>query len=389
MNINCPNTIIFTTSGILHSESWSIMGINAKPDNDSPIGFFGTGMKIALAILLRENATVAIKTPNGNYEFGVVTKNFRDKTFDVITCNNLELGFTTELGKQWGLEGAYRELVSNTMDESGEWGRYPITEKDSTIYVTNKKFAECFDNHENIFVGSRVPIASSDKLNIYKGDGKIFYRGVKVGFIEEAMYSYELLDEVKLTEDRTIFNIYDVYRSIERGIEKLTDKSILKLLFTAKKPNWEADRGYYGVWGVAMKEVVAEIWEESPTKLINNLQHQIRSQLPDAEFNQIEIPERHERMLAKAKEFLVKMGYDIKAKIKYISNEDNLNIAFVHSEIIHLTERSFDQGLFFLITTLLEEHCHTIGYSDESRRFEQFLMNELVKAWSIHLEIDL
>jgi hypothetical protein len=365
------------------------MGINAKPDNDSPIGFFGTGMKIALAILLRENATVAIKTPNGNYEFGVVTKNFRDKTFDVITCNDLELGFTTELGKQWGLEGAYRELVSNTMDESGEWGRYPITEKDSTIYVTNKKFAECFDNHENIFVGSRVPIASSDKLNIYKGDGKIFYRGVKVGFIEEAMYSYELLDEVKLTEDRTIFNIYDVYRSIERGIEKLTDKSILKLLFTAKKPNWEADRGYYGVWGVAMKEVVAEIWEESPTKLINNLQHQIRSQLPDAEFNQIEIPERHERMLAKAKEFLVKMGYDIKAKIKYISNEDNLNIAFVHSEIIHLTERSFDQGLFFLITTLLEEHCHTIGYSDESRRFEQFLMNELVKAWSIHLEIDL
>jgi hypothetical protein len=111
--------------------------------------------------------------------------------------------------------------------------------------------------------------------------------------------------------------------------------------------------------------------------------------LPDAEFNQIEMPERHERMLAKAKEFLAKMGYDVKAKIKYISNEDNLNIAFVHSEIIHLTERSFDQGLFFLITTLLEEHCHTIGYSDESRRFEQFLMNELVKAWSIHLEIDL
>jgi len=389
MNTDCPNTIMFTTPGIIQSECWSIMGINAKPDNDSPIGFFGTGMKIALAVLLRENATVTIVTPENEYEFGIITKNFRGKTFDVITCNDSELGFTTELGKQWSLEGAYRELVSNTMDESGEWGRHPIIKQDSTIYVTHKKFAECFDNHENIFVGSRVPIASSDNLNIYKGDGKIFYRGVKVGFIEEAMYSYELLDEVKLTEDRTIFNIYDVYRSIEMGIEKLTDKSILKLLFTAKKPNWEAERRYYGVWGVAMKEVVAEIWEESPTKLISNLQSQIRSQLPDAEFNQIEMPERHERMLAKAKEFLVKMGYDVKAKIKYISNEDNLNIAFVHSKIIHLTERSFDQGLFFLITTLLEEHCHTIGYADESRRFEQFLMNELIKAWSIHLEIDL
>lgn len=389
MNTSCTNTIILTTPGILHPESWSIMGINAKPDNDSPIGFFGTGMKMALAVLIRENATVSIVTPNGMYEFGKETKEFRGKTFDVITCNNRELGFTTELGKQWQLEGAYRELVSNTMDEGGEWGRHPVLIQDSTIYITHNKFAECYDNHENIFVGSRVPIASSDKLNIYKGDGEIFYRGVKVGSIENAMYSYELLDEVKLTEDRTIFNIYDVYRSIERGIEKLTDKSILKCLFTAKQPNWEADRGYYGIWGIAMKEVVAEIWEESPTKLISNLQQQIRSQLPDAEFNQIEIPERHERMLAKAKEFLGKMGYNVKAKIKYISNDDNLNIAFVHSEIIHLTERSFDQGLFFLITTLLEEHCHTIGYSDESRRFEQFLMNELVKAWSNHLGIDL
>lgn len=389
MNTLCPNTIIFTTPGILHPESWSIMGINAKPDNDSPIGMFGTGSKMALAVLMRENATVSIITPDGKYEFGTITKHFRGKTFDVVTCNHQQLGFTTELGKQWTLENAYRELVSNTMDESGEWGKHPVSIQDSTIYVTHKEFAECYDNHESIFVGSRIPIASSDKLNIYKGEGKIFYRGVKVGFIEEAMYSYEVLDDVKLTEDRTIYNIYDVYRAIERGIEKLTDKSILRRLFTAKKPNWEADRSYYETWGLSMKEVVAEIWEESPTKLINGLQNQIRAQLPDAEFNKIEMPERHERMLAKAKEFLFKMGYDVKAKIKYISNEDNVNIAFVHSEIIHLTERSFDQGLFFLITTLLEEHCHTIGYADESRRFEGFLMNELVKAWSIHLEIDL
>ena len=389
MNTNCPNTIIFTTPGILHPESWSIMGINAKPDNDSPIGFFGTGMKMAIAVLMRENATVSIVTPDGTYEFGKQTKNFRGKTFDVITCNDRELGFTTELGKQWKLEGAYREFVSNTMDEAGEWGRHPVAVQDSTVYVTHKEFSECYDNHESIFVGSRVPIASSEHLNIYKGDGKIFYRGVKVGNIDKAMYAYEVLDTVKLTEDRTIFNIYDVYRSIQRGIEKLNDKEILRKLFTAPNLTWEHECQYYGIWGLAMKEVVAELWENSPTKLIPAIQTQIKSQLPDAEFKQAEIPERHERMLAKAKEFLGKMGYDVKAKIKYISNEDNLNIAFVHSEIIHLTERSFDQGLFFLITTLLEEHCHTLGYLDESRRFQQFLMNELVKAWSCYLEIDL
>jgi hypothetical protein len=383
------NTIVFATPGIIEPSSWELMGCNVKPDKDSPIGFFGTGLKMALAVLLRENATVSIMTPNLYYEFGTKTKDFRGKSFDVITCNDKELGFTTELGKQWTLEHAYRELVSNTMDESGEFGRLDGTDHETRLFVTHAEFAECYDNHESLFVGSRLPIASNDLLNIYKGDGKIFYRGVRVGFIENAMYSYEVLSPVKLTEDRTIYNIYDVYRQIERGIEKLTDKNILKKLVTARKDTWENERSYYGVWGVAMKEVVADIWENSPTKLLPAIQRQIKTELPEVEFAAIVPTEKHVRMLDKALQFMKDGGYEVTAPIRHISNSDNLNIAFVHREIIHLTERAFDQGMFYLVTTLFEERAHTLGYSDETRRFEQWLMNELIKNLADKLEVDL
>jgi hypothetical protein len=389
-NTPCPNTVIFATPGELDPISWSLMGINAKPDCNNPIGHFGTGFKMGLAVLMRENATVSIDSCGKHYEFGTVRKEFRGKSFNIVTCNERELGFTTELGKQWTMENAYRELVSNTMDEQGEWGVLPeIKRGDTTIYVTHKEFRECLNNHERVFVGSRIPLAESNNLRIYKGSGLIFYRGVKVGTLENAMFHYELLDEVKLTEDRTIYDQYEVERKIQRGIEKITDKLILKRLMTAPKNRAEHRFSYYGNWGAAMKEVVADLWENSPTKLIPAIQRQIKDNLPEVEFASITPTEKQERMLSNAKDFLTKAGFHINAIIKHISNDDSMNVAFVHGEAIHLTQRAYDQGSFYLTTTLLEEHLHTQGYMDESRRFEQYLMNELVKCWSDRLGVDL
>jgi len=383
------NTVIFSTKGAMDPASWSIIGLSAKPDSDSPIGFFGSGVKYAIAILVREGATVRIETGGTSYEFDAATREFRGKQFEVVRCNGVDLGFTTEMGKQWTIENAYRELVSNTMDEGGTWGSPPHTGNDTNIIITHAGFRECLDNHESFFIGTRTPIAENDLLRIYRGEGSIFYRGVKVGFIEDAMFTYEVLSPVKLTEDRTLYSEYDVYRAIERGIEKLTDKGLLKKLLTAASTYWEHSRYYHGTWGLAMKEVVADIWENSPTKLLPSIQRQVRSNMPEVEFASIDLTDKQQRMLEKAKTFMKDAGYEVHAQIKAISNTDNMNIAFVHNEVIHLTERAFDQGLFYLITTLFEEHSHTLGYSDESRRFEQYLMNELIKVWSDKLEIDL
>ena len=51
--------IIFQNKGLIDVHAISIMGVSVKEDNS--IGFFGTGLKYAIAVLLREG----IKIPSG------------------------------------------------------------------------------------------------------------------------------------------------------------------------------------------------------------------------------------------------------------------------------------------------------------------------------------
>jgi hypothetical protein len=51
---------IYSNPGALDLRALTIMGMNAKPNTDSPIGYFGTGLKYAVAIALRHGLTLTI-----------------------------------------------------------------------------------------------------------------------------------------------------------------------------------------------------------------------------------------------------------------------------------------------------------------------------------------
>jgi hypothetical protein len=381
-NMKTPNTLYFNSPSKIEPEAWSIMGINSKPNSDNPIGHFGTGLKMSLAVLLREQATVSIVSEDTTYEFKTSEIEFRGKKFQIIECNGERLNFTTELGKEWTIQNAYRELVSNTMDEEGSWGTTPNPNFTTHIRVTHPAIVECFNKHEEIFIGKRVPLAENKFIRIYPGAGELFFRGVRVGKIPNSMFAYEILGKLTLTEDRTVKNIYDAYYEIRMGIEQLQCVKLLRRIFTAPEGTWEHQNSYYGTWGLEMKQVVKEIWEEEPTTLVPALQRMIRDNVPDAKFKEIETNSKQKKMLGRALEFLIEAGIGMEAEIKLIENSDNYNIAFVHDKKIHLTQRAFEQGMFYLVTTLLEEYFHTIGYHDETRKFESHLMNLLVESWA-------
>jgi hypothetical protein len=94
-------------------------------------------------------------------------------------------------------------------------------------------------------------------------------------------------------------------------------------------------------------------------------------------------------MLDAAKDFLSKAGYEVTALTRLVSNDDSTNIAFVHKEEIYLTPKAFAKGLFFLTVVLLEEHHHTVGWSDESRAYQTHLLEELVGQAKKRLRIAL
>lgn len=364
------------------------MGISAK-ECKSPIGLYGTGLKYAIAVLLRTGHSVTIKTETDEYRFGVTDINFRGKDFQLITCNGKELPFTTEYGKLWEVWMAYRELVSNTLDEGGLHFAGEPFDHGTSIIVEGAELHECLTNHHRYFVGDREPIAECHKMKVYHGDGTIYYRGVRVSSVKDAMYSYELLNELTLTEDRTVKDEYRIGSQVGWAFaSEIKDKEILRRVITAKK-RWETDLDYDWSWSPEMNEVAQDVWENAPTTLNNSIANLLKKKQPDAGFTLLEFDDDQSVMLDAAKEFLSKAGYEVTALTRLVSNEDSTNIAFVHKEEIYLTPKAFAMGLFFLTVVLLEEHHHTVGWNDESRGYQTHLLEELVGQAKKRLRIAL
>ncbi len=88
--------------------------------SNDPIGFFGTGLKYAMATALRLGGEMTIFTDGKRYDVRGRKMTLRDKEFTQVMLNDEALGFTTELGKQWEAWMVIRELYSNALDENGE-----------------------------------------------------------------------------------------------------------------------------------------------------------------------------------------------------------------------------------------------------------------------------
>lgn len=210
-NPRSSSLVYFLNPGLLPMECITTFGVSVKV-NDGPIGYFGTGLKYAIAVLLRNGCSVAIRIADEVYNFTVEDHEIRGKSFSLIMMNGYRLPFTTELGKNWELWQAYRELYSNCMDERG----YVMsTDRDDSP-------DELMDHHDStcIMVGGLSEVHESRSGFILSTQPKhrlptleiheplpgikpgIFYKGIKVLELP-TKYSYNMLGSVTLTEDRT------------------------------------------------------------------------------------------------------------------------------------------------------------------------------------------
>jgi hypothetical protein len=158
---------------------------------------------------------------------------------------------------------------------------------------------------------------------------------------------------------------------------EMTDKELIRRVVTLPKGCWEYDLDYDWTWSDEFLSVVKEIWETSPTKLNKRIALLLKGKLPDVGFIDLEDHD-YQPDLDAALHFLKEAGYHVEAPIRIIVNRDDKNIAFVINNTIHLTERAFEKGLFYLTSTLLEEHFHTLGFSDRCATYEQHLIDRIL-----------
>lgn len=256
------SVVQFRTPGLIPLEAFTLMGINVKT-SDHPIGRFGTGLKYAIAVILREGGIVRVFRDGVEHEFFLRKLTFRGEEFRQIGMRRrhglghwlrpVRLPFTTQLGRDWKLWQAYRELESNTRDEGGET---VLTDSPlengpgggTVIEVDCRGFSQAIEE-EGVFLDTdRVErVFRSPKVDIYDAPSRYLYcRGIRVYELRyPSLFTYDLgRDVVTLTEDRTIANVWsvmwDLARTIQHDVEdnRVLDR-ILEKSDTASFENYE------------------------------------------------------------------------------------------------------------------------------------------------------
>lgn len=234
-------TVYFYNAEPIDINSIAIMGVSVK-QSENPIGFFGTGLKFAIATLLRNGCKVTLTRSGEAIKFSVATETIRGEEFDRVVMGDERLGFTTKLGRTWEPWQAYRELYCNCIDEGGTIDTLAPKGDYGTVFaVEGEAIENCHRSRDEIFLGT-MPFAKSDKIEIHHGRRlDTFYRGVRAHRHQSSpLFTYNVIGNLALTEDRTIKEPFYIGYYAAQLIPTIDDASVIEEVITAKRGTFEA-----------------------------------------------------------------------------------------------------------------------------------------------------
>jgi hypothetical protein len=223
------------------------MGASVKK-TDSPIGFFGTGLKYAIAVTLRLGGSIKIQSDKYDYSFHYKTEQLRGEDFRMIyavTADNKweRCPMTTDYGKTWEPWMVMRELWSNTQDEKGiTWDRESLVETDlheewTLITVDHPEIYDAWVMRDKYLLNlTRRPLYETDLVQVFQGrSNTLFYRGIAVSRSSiDAQFTYNLksIHNGYLSEDRTV-DAATVRGTIAYALYQCNDPIMLSRYFDA------------------------------------------------------------------------------------------------------------------------------------------------------------
>lgn len=193
--------------GLINLAALRIMGVSAKT-GDNPIGKFGTGLKFAIAGILRNGGKITLYRGKSKYTFSSKKRKMRGQQFNLVYMNDEQLGFTTDLGKHWEPWMLFREIYSNMLDEGGEVSTALKPGHTSFLVEDFPAFEDLLTNNE-VFLTSKS-FYTDGSLEFHAGESKkIYCNGVHVGDLRSPFFAtINVVDwaakHVGLTEDRTL-----------------------------------------------------------------------------------------------------------------------------------------------------------------------------------------
>lgn len=373
-------TITFHNPGLLDLRAFTTFGVNAK-ESASAIGYFGTGLKYAVAVLLREGCEITGYVGDIELRFRKSEGKFRGKDFQFVSMSvngeETQLPFTLELGKNWELWMAYRELYTNALDEGGSVCQGDIDAKPGHTYicVNGDAFEAVHRDRAKWFIQpERKPFIVTDDLDVYEGETySIFNKGICVKKDSFKLFTYNVKRKIDLSEDRhAIFN-FQLAETVKECLVQSNNAHFIQTLLTAPNNVWEHEFNFGDVY-IEPSETFLKVYDDLIAKGVSGVKQSIRAYVmkqtgrdcltPDM---MVEIDEFEQMMLNKAKDFVASLGLDMeKYPIVVIKNKEQV-CGSAYKGTIYINKDTFRRGTLWVAATLFEEYTHLdTGYEDET-----------------------
>ena len=380
--------VYFTNAGHLNLDVIRTMGVSVK-ENDNPIGFFGTGLKYAIATLLRTGHIISLRTNGETIQFRTKPKEIRGKMFDMIMMDDEQLGFTTDLGKNWELWQAYRELYSNCLDEGGMVSSVFI-ENDTVFTVEpNKVMAQgeqsIMDVHaerSKIFLHGD-PWLITEGVEVHRGVSQyVYYRGVRVHkLLKPSRFTYNLTVHMSLTEDRTLASVWDMNYKLGTRLPRIPDPEFCMKLVDPTREQYEHSLDLSDCHDPS-EEFLDAVEKYREHAMLRETSRNLLKRKRAVTDHVLFVPdEKQVDMLHSACNML-------KALNCFVRPEELTLVEHLGPGVygqskdgkMILTRQTLANGRDFTAITIYEEWIHDkMGYADESRGMQQFLFDKILE----------
>ena len=297
------------------------IGDSEKREDETKIGKFSSGQAYTTALLLRDNVDIEISIYGGedkiedeeghgfmyvpyteNITYSTLNRicNSTNKSKEVIVLDyqkqyhgncssantfsegytessSIETAFALQLGYNWETWMAYREIMSNVLDEGGyvlEQEVYPEPETGTVITLTFDESNEFYTIWQNrhLYMNFEEPLyeltSSTEALKNEEGYLRIYkqnilvYKDLKKPSRFAWNIKYGTIDERRILND-----VYSIEQKISSCIAETKNEEFLRSIITPEFKTQENEflsknSSYYSYVSDAVKKIVYEVYEE-------------------------------------------------------------------------------------------------------------------------------